>query len=483
MKYIRKHVYYVITILLGISIFCVGSYKVSAFSTNSVITSSNEKLELYINYIIESMKNDKFSSIVNNLVFENSGSNPIYSNINGFGLDGIDRQVKLQYSDEEILVNTKKYVENLFGNNAWTNVSYTIKNTYGPNSKIYWIDQRDGAVLTELEYGERCNDYWNELLIKNNMNPETINYNSTDVISFIDNNNDNLPFKNIREIDPDQFLVTLSFNDVKIAATGEGEFYFIVGKYSDDFKIYQSFQWGCGEENEVRDQTKFVKGILKDNSIELPQQINTLILQLIESIRTDNIDQIVTGIEDHNMIWKPDNNKDYSSINEIVIDQINCYKALAKKSSLDSPKINAIKLDCLNDKNYLGQSWIDIKTNELCSNADAERINNEYIINECLKYGIQYDAKQNGANLTEEELKIINDNKITPGYYPVQPVCSFTNKYILYKISMVFDDIPNVEQKYFSFYISNQNGVFEIISSLYYEPIYKCGISVQNIGD
>jgi len=467
MNKMKKVMCYIITMSFFMTVITYGIYG-SAASVVSGTNIEDKNLKSFVETVMQSMGKGDYSFILKN-TDNGSGSNPVIHNINGNGLDGIDRQPKYKYSDEEILSNIRRYVINLFGETSWENVTYKAETTYGSDSQMYWVDKRDNQILDVKEYTTRRNIYLKDALSENNNEPD---------VSKI-----KLPFDKFFKPDPNQFIVKLSFDDCNIAATGEGEFYFIIRREADQFRIYESFQWGTVESKGVCDTKNPTYAKLSDNSAALPQQVNELIKEFIFAVNNDKIDWLAEHISDQNCIWFPDNKKEYDGIKNIITDQINCYKTFSNQTNLKYPSVYASKIDCLNDLKFCKEVWFDTVSNEFIDSGTAEKKNNDYIKNKCMESGIPYDSEKGITDISSEEYNLLIDNEITSEYYPVQPVGTFVNRYSLYKVSLFFDDLQNENQKYYSFYISDQSGEYSIISSFFYENTYDCGISVQNRGD
>lgn len=431
----------VIAISLSLIVYMNSLYSAST----DVIDNAPENIDLvicseseYARYILNAIKNDEYSKITKEVLYTAATYDPAADNIRGNALDGISYNSSADELTDGSFGNLKKYIINLFGENAWDNANFDIKNAIGPNAVSGYVDLRDGAVLNETEYAKRSEQYWNKIFEQNGIDFETIDPFSLEIHQLTEKYLDQAPFEFQTVPAEGDYLVTLTFNGYSIAATGEGPFRFFITKTTDGYKLYQSIyrvraEMSNPDELIALDELEIAP--LTDNSEILTVEENTVVREFIGEIgRTD-------------------------------------------------ASVHAMHLDCVNSPDHISQIWIDSRDDSEVTKSEAKSINDDFIINECSKIGIDYVGSNYGQYLTSDELEKMSRNKISPYYYPVKSFSIKNNPYTLIKV-VLFDESDNdILAKYDSFYISDQDGEFKVITQVINEHIYDCAISLEHIGD
>lgn len=492
MKTIKVYKYIVLVIIVSVVFLISFIINQSGTTVESINIDTINEINDFISEISLSVANEDFTEFTKYLCNKESGLNPLYSCINGYGIDNLSESPGLGCTEEENIRNTRDYFKKIFGEGAWNNVTVSsIYNIYGPGSNIYWLDTRNNTKLTVLEYTEASNQFWADVMTENKLTSRMDNLSDPEVIRVYSEHADILPFKQIREDDPNMFVVRLDFNGLSVASTGEGQFYLTIQKQAGGFRIWQSFQADNPKErncdkkyNTIIDDEREYEltiGALSNNIKSFDPILLDLVDEFVNILDNNNVDWIYNHITDKSAVWSP-NGAINSSIDSRISTAVHAYTDW-KNSNTDELSYFAQKIGCMNYSGYYGQKWINTLNNDVVSKEQADLINNEYVAEKCTKFGIACDFSKPNFGFEDDEIAAVIENNILPQFYPVQPFFSYVNPYNLYKITIFRTDEPVTEQKYFSFYISDQNGKLEVISSITYEAIYECSISVQNRGD
>ncbi len=389
----------------------------------------------YVESIIDSIKDMDYGAVADEILFKENLYDPAKDNLNGNGLQGLNRDPVCNVDEETKLSNLRKYIVNLFGDDAWENVDFTIENQIGPNAVSGYKDLRDGKFLNEREYAARSVEYWDQIFAENGIDLNSIDPESEQIMRLTDEFSSGLPFEFTTIPDLGDNMITFSFNGYDLSATGEGPFKMFIIEVNGKFRIYDSFFRDDQYPSDHVYSEKLRVSPLTDNFGSLPQKARSAATDFIANTNVDHL-----------------------------------YK-------------HVMKLDCVDDDDLVAEVWIDTQNECIISEAEALKKNEEFIISECSDIGIDYISKGYGKELTSVDLELMSNNKITPDFYPVKPVMSVVNTYELYKIVLFSTEKNSINSEFISFYLSNKKGDYEVISPLCNEHIYDCSISIQNTGD
>ncbi len=439
----------------------------------------------YVETVISRMRMGEFISLSQEIIIPDSGSDPLCHNINGYGLDGIDRSPKASRNQVDVLKDTVKYIQNLFGPDAWKTAEFTLSETYGSTGILMWKDLRDGCILNDAQYFEKVNEFWSDLLMENGIDPDTADMQSEEMMAFIDLHDEELPFVSVQKTDGKTWIANISFNGVLTARTGETGFCLVVTDTPVGYRINESFKWNGAEAIASRGRNIHSMAGLIDNRSDLPSEVIVLTDRFIEMLEAGDPEPILALVRNRQTMWCPvADTKTFVRDEEQIAEQISLFKKYAEGASSEHPGIFGYKIDCVNLSGLYKAAWIDTASGLRVSEDEANRTNDAYLAECCEKYDIEYSLSEDGGIMLDwDGSEILSQKGIYRDVYPVQLVPYTENSYTLYRIVLFFDDVVSKDGEYFTFYISDQSGPFEIISSLYLEGMEECGVAVMGLGD
>lgn len=207
----------------------------------------------YINY----METGEYQNILN--LFAN-GSLGILPSSNETTLEETEKTnlfLNGSIDSLSLLKQQREYVVSLFGQNAWSNASFTLESVNAPETTEKWIQKSTGEEVSEEEGRKLLRSYWDEVGRKEGINPADL-FNNLPLVNGEIKDSKLLKLKDIKDTytkgEPIEILlvglyetykVNLKYHNQIATQTGEHDFHFYITNKNGKWIIYDGLQWNA----------------------------------------------------------------------------------------------------------------------------------------------------------------------------------------------------------------------------------------------
>ena len=150
-----------------------------------------------------------------------------------------------------IAVQQHDLVVDQFGDNAWDNVSYTLKEIEPIYGDLGYRVKSTGRLVDKAEYEEILYEYWgnvaaqegcsyDDIFLTEGEHSENIANKRVDLIAKYSHD---IPVELVTVSDSQTYEVLLSFNSKTISVDGFEAFHFVIGNKDGDWKVLQGLSW------------------------------------------------------------------------------------------------------------------------------------------------------------------------------------------------------------------------------------------------